>query len=100
MDTLVATGALASWITSLLSLLGVEISSFGSLSVMLVSIHLTGRYIESRLKYSASGEIRALLAMRPKEASMLMNGEIVRAAAESIPVGCCYGCKIGGEYRS
>ncbi len=87
MDTLVATGALASWVTSLLFLLGVDISSFGSLSVMLVSIHLTGRYIESRLKYSASGEIRALLAMRPKEASILLNGEIVKAAAESIPVG-------------
>ncbi len=87
MDTLVATGALASWLTSILSLLGVEISSFGSLSVMLVSIHLTGRYIESRLKYSASGEIRALLAMRPKEASMLVSGEIQTVAAESIPVG-------------
>jgi len=87
MDTLVATGALASWITSFLYLSGVDISSFGSLSVMLVSIHLTGRYIESRLKYSASGEIRALLAMRPKDASIFMNGEIVKAPAESIPVG-------------
>jgi len=87
MDTLVAAGALASWATSLLYLLGVDISSFGSLSVMLVSIHLTGRYIESRLKYSASGEIRALLAMRPKEASILINGTIVKTAAESIPVG-------------
>lgn len=87
MDTLVATGAFASWITSFLYLLGVDISSFGSLSVMLVSIHLTGRYIESRLKYSASGEIRALLAMRPKDAAIIMNGEIVKAPAESIPVG-------------
>ena len=87
MDTLVATGALASWLTSLLYLIGFDISSFGSLSVMLVSIHLTGRYIESRLKYSASGEIRALLAMRPKEASILLNGEEVKAPAESIPVG-------------
>jgi len=87
MDTLVATGALASWVTSFLYLAGVEISSFGSLSVMLVSIHLAGRYIESRLKYSASGEIRALLAMRPKEASILMNGEVIKAPAESIPVG-------------
>jgi Cu+-exporting ATPase len=87
MDTLVATGALASWMTSFLYLIGVDISSFGSLSAMLVSIHLTGRYIESRLKYSASGEIRALLAMRPKEASILLNGEILKAPAESIPVG-------------
>lgn len=95
MDTLVATGALASWITSFLSLTGVEISSFGSLSVMLVSIHLTGRYIESRLKYSASGEIRALIAMRPKEGSVIVNGEEVRAPAESIPVGAVMSVRSG-----
>jgi len=87
MDTLVATGAAASWLTSFFYLMGLNITSFGSLSVMLVSIHLTGRYIESKLKYSASGEIRSLLAMRPKDASVLKDGEEVKVAAESIPVG-------------
>lgn len=87
MDTLVATGAFASCLTSFFYFLGLNISSFGSLSVMLISIHLTGRYIESKLKYSASGEIRSLLAMRPGEASVLKDGEIVKVTAESIPVG-------------
>ncbi len=87
MDTLVATGALASWVTSFLHLLGVNISSFGSLSVMLVTIHLAGRYIESHLKYKASGEIRSLLEMRPKDAAILINEEIVSLPAESVPVG-------------
>jgi len=85
MDTLVATGALASWITAPLYLSGMDISSFGSLSVMLVSIHLTGRYIESRLKFKASGEIRALLAMRPRTAFMVIDGETVEVPAENVP---------------
>ncbi len=87
MDTLVATGALASWITAPLYISGMEISSFGSLSVMLVSIHLTGRYIESRLKFKASGEIRALLAMRPRSAFMIIEGETVEVPAENVSEG-------------
>ena len=87
MDTLVAIGAISSWITSILSITGIEINSFGSLSVMLVTIHLTGRYIESRLKYSASGEIRSLLSMRPKEASIIIDDIITKIPAESISVG-------------
>jgi len=87
MDTLVATGAVASWITAPLSISGMEISSFGSLSVMLVSIHLTGRYIESRLKFKASGEIRALLAMRPRSAFMIIDGKSVEVPADNVPAG-------------
>jgi Cu+-exporting ATPase len=87
MDTLVALGALSAWMTSILSIIGIEISSFGSLSVMLVTIHLAGRYIESRLKHSASGEIRALLAMRPKEASIIVDDVITKIPAESVSVG-------------
>jgi len=87
MDTLVATGAAASWITAPLHMSGMDISSFGSLSVMLVSIHLTGRYIESRLKFKAIAEIRALLAMRPRTAFMADGEETVEVPAENVPAG-------------
>lgn len=87
MDTLVAIGALASWVTAALHISGININSFGSLSVMLISLHLTGRYIESRLKFRASGEIRALLALRPRNAFMLTDGETVEVPAENVTVG-------------
>ncbi|HOP62098.1 MAG TPA: heavy metal translocating P-type ATPase [Spirochaetota bacterium] len=95
MDTLVATGAVASWATSLLHMSGMEISSFGSLSVMLVALHLTGRYIESRLKFRASGEVRALLAMRPRNAFIIMEGEAVEVPAENVPVGALTAVRSG-----
>ncbi len=87
MDTLVAIGALASWVTAVLHMSGIDINSFGTLSVMLVSLHLTGRYIESRLKFRASGEIRALLALRPRNAFMIIDGDTVEVPAENVPAG-------------
>ena len=54
---------------------------------MLVSLHLTGRYIESRLKYNATSEVRALLAMKPRDAFILRDGSIISVAVESIAAG-------------
>ncbi len=95
MDTLVATGALASWVTAALHMSGMDISSFGSLSVMLIALHLTGRYIESRLKYRASGEIRALLSMRPRNAFMVIEEDVVEVPAENVPVGALLAVRSG-----
>lgn len=86
MDTMVAVAAFAAWVTSVLNLAGMDISSFGSISIMLVALHLTGRYIESKLKYNASGEIRSLLAMTPKHASVLQNEKIVKIPIESVNI--------------
>ena len=87
MDTLVFMSAFFAMLTSFLHISGVKINSFGSISVMLVSLHLTGRYIESRLKFNASSEVRALLAMKPRHAFIMRDGNIVNAAAESIATG-------------
>lgn len=95
MDTLVATGAVASWITAPLHMSGMDISSFSSLSVMLVSLHLTGRYIESRLKFRASGEIRALLAMRPRTAFLITESGTVEVPAENVPAGSMLAVRSG-----
>ena len=87
MDSLVLMSAFFAMLTSFLHISGVNISSFGSISVMLVSLHLTGRYIESRLKYSASSEVRALLSMKPRDAFIVRDGNIVSVAVESITAG-------------
>ena len=87
MDTLVLVSAFFAMLTSFLHISGVTISSFGSISVMLVSLHLTGRYIESRLKYNATSEVRALLNMKPREAFIVRDDSIISAAVESIAAG-------------
>ncbi len=87
MDSLVLMSAFFAMLTSFLHISGINISSFGSISVMLVSLHLTGRYIESRLKYSASSEVRALLAMKPRDAFIVRDGIIMNVPVESISAG-------------
>ena len=74
MDTLVSLGAIAAWITTPLSLAGWEVRSFGTLTAMLIAFHLTGRYIEARLKFRAASDMRALMAMQIKEAQVIMEG--------------------------
>ncbi len=75
MDTLVSLGAILSWLTVPLLFLGLPILSFGSLSSMLIAFHITGRYIESRLKYRASTDIRSLLTAQSPSANLITHGE-------------------------
>ncbi|GAH45328.1 unnamed protein product, partial [marine sediment metagenome] len=71
MDTLIFIGSLACWITALLNLLGLSIISFGTIGTMIVTIHLTGRFIESHLRDKAAKEIKALIKLQAKEARVI-----------------------------
>jgi P-type Cu+ transporter len=75
MDTLVTIGAVVAWLTVPLLLFGMPIASFGALSSMLITFHLAGRYIESRLKYRASTDIRALLSAQSSSANLIISTE-------------------------
>jgi Cu+-exporting ATPase len=87
MDTLVGLAAFAAWATALLNISSIPVTSFGSLSVMLIALHLAGRYIESRLRYRASSEIRSLLEMRPSTATILIGEKEEEIPIENVPVG-------------
>jgi P-type Cu+ transporter len=88
MDTLVSLGAVSAWITAPLALAGMEIRSFGALAAMLIGFHLTGRYIEARLKYRASRDMRALMALQIKEATVLNDqGEPTPLPVEGVKPG-------------
>lgn len=71
MDVLVALSALAAWLTCALEAAGFHIPSFGMLAPMIVTLHLIGRYIESRLRDRAAREIRALLTIQSKDARLV-----------------------------
>ncbi len=58
MDVLVFLGSVMSFLTALLAMAGLFEVSFGSVGAMIMSIHLTGRYIESRLRDRATKEIK------------------------------------------
>ncbi|HPJ89084.1 MAG TPA: heavy metal translocating P-type ATPase [Thermotogota bacterium] len=75
MDTLIFLGSTAAWVTAVLKFAGVNISSFGALGAMIVAIHLTGKYIEQRLKHKATKEIKALMQLKADEATVVKDGK-------------------------
>lgn len=78
MDTLIFFGALASWTTTVLSIMNFPVASFGALGAMIVTFHITGRLIESHLRDKAAKEIRKLIELQPKEARIITDtGEIM-----------------------
>jgi Cu+-exporting ATPase len=88
MDTLVSLGALTSWLTVPLHLAIPEIFSFGTVGAMILAFHLTGRYIEARLKWKAGREIRALLSLQVSEALVETgDGRFEMVPVESVKAG-------------
>lgn len=87
MDTLVSIGAVASYITVWLELTGLNIMSFASISAMLISLHLTGRYIEARLKQKASNEIKELIGLQSQTANIQTAQGIVKVPVQTVKVG-------------
>jgi Cu+-exporting ATPase len=84
MDTLITIGTVTSWITAVLNYLGLPIISFGTIGGMIITIHLTGRFIESNLRDKAAKEIKALIALQAKEATVILNGEEVKVPIEML----------------
>ena len=87
MDTLVVMGSAAAWATAWMNGLGVHLLSFGSLATMLPTLHLTGRYIEARLRRRATSAIHRLMALQPDEANLMVEDRIVQVPAESVKPG-------------
>jgi Cu+-exporting ATPase len=92
MDVLIAMGALASLSTGFVVLAhhlgyGPEFHSFAMIGGMIMAFHLTGRYIETKAKGSASQAIRKLLTLGAKEASVLRDDEEVKIPVNELKVG-------------
>ena len=92
MDVLIAIGALASLSTGFVKLAhelgyGPDFHSFAMIGGMIMAFHLTGRFIETKAKGSASQAIRKLLTLGAKEASVLRDGEEVKIPVKELKVG-------------
>jgi len=87
MDVLITLGTLASFITGVLNIAGLKISSYAEIGAMIMSIHLTGRYIENRAKGKASRAIHKLLELAVKKANVLRNNKEIEINAEELTIG-------------
>ena len=84
MDTLIAISAVASWATAVMSYFGLDIPSFGTIGVMILMLHLTGRYIESHLRDKAAKQVKALMTLQPREARVVSDGMTLMVPIEAV----------------
>ncbi|MFP4385027.1 MAG: heavy metal translocating P-type ATPase [Spirochaetia bacterium] len=86
MDVLIALGTLAALTTGILAVLHLfglvpALGNFAPVAGMIMAIHLTGRYIESKSRGRASEAIRKLSSLKIRDAAVLRDGK-----EELIPV--------------
>ncbi len=87
MDTLIFLGAFVSWLTGLFSLFNTTLMSFSTIGAMIITFHLTGRFIESHLRDRAAKEIKELLKIQAKEATVLTQDGEISMPIEAIKEG-------------
>lgn len=86
MDTLITIGSITSWLTAILNLSGLPIMTFGTLGAMIITIHLTGRFIESKLRDKAAKEIKSLMSLQAKEATVLLDNKEITLPISMIKI--------------
>ena len=86
MDVLIMLGTLASFLTGPPSFFA-PIANYAGVGAMIMSFHLTGRYIEAKAKGRASQAIRRLLELEAKTARILREGEEFEVSIEEVEEG-------------
>ena len=84
MDTLISISAVASWLTALMGFLGADIPSFGTVGVMILMLHIAGRYIESHLRDRAAKQVKTLLTLQPREARVIKDNQEIMVPTEAV----------------
>ncbi len=85
MDVLITLGTLASFLTGPPSFF-TPIANYSGVAAMIMSFHLTGRYIEAKAKGRASQAIRRLLELEAKTATILRDGKEVEVPIDEVEV--------------
>ena len=87
MDVLIALGSLAALSTGIINSY-IEIHSYAGIAGMIMSFHLTGRYIETKARGRSSGAIQKLISLGAKQATVLnMEKNEVQINVRSLIVG-------------
>lgn len=87
MDLLIFLGTLASFLTGVLNLLGLNIADFSYVGAMIMFFHLLGKYLEELAKGNASKAIRSLLDLSAKKARIIVDEKEVEVDIDDLDVG-------------
>ena len=86
MDVLIMLGTLASFLTGPASFF-TPLANYAGVSAMIMSFHLTGRYVEAKAKGRASQAIRRLLELEAKTARILRDGKEIEVPIDEVEKG-------------
>ncbi|MDP2482605.1 MAG: heavy metal translocating P-type ATPase [Candidatus Palauibacterales bacterium] len=92
MDSLIALGSGAAVLTGLGGLphyfgAGPMIMNYAGVGAMIMAIHLTGRYVETKARGRTSAAIQRLLSLEARTASVLRDGQEMEVPIASVVVG-------------
>ncbi len=92
MDVLIAMGSLAALATGVVALLNQfglapAFHSFAGVAGMIMAIHLTGRYIETKAKGRTSDAIQKLMTLEAKEAVVERDSEEMNIPVQKLQIG-------------
>jgi Cu+-exporting ATPase len=87
MDTLVSIGSLTALATAVFPLIGMDLISFGAIAPMLTTLHLGGRYIESRLRERTTRSVRSLLSLQSKQVTVIKDEIPFEIPVEAVKSG-------------
>ncbi len=86
MDTLITLGSAVSFLTGPASFF-FPIASYAGIAGMIMTFHLTGRYVEEKAKGRASDAIRKLVNLGAKSARILRDGAEVEVSIDAVQPG-------------
>ena len=85
MDSLIALGTVVAFFTGILSLL-ISIEDYSGISGMIMTIFITGKYIETKAKGRATQEIKKLLELGAKNARVLRNNQEIEIPISEVKI--------------
>ncbi len=85
MDSLIALGTVIAFFTGILSLF-VSIENYSGISGMIMTIFITGKYIESKARGRATQEIKKLLELGAKNARVLRNNQEIEIPISEVKI--------------
>lgn len=86
MDLLIALGTIIAYISGIATFF-LPVRDYSGVSAMIMSIFLTGKFIESKARGRAGEEIRKLLELGAKKASVLRNKKEIEISISEVKVG-------------
>lgn len=86
MDSLIALGTIIAFLTGILTFF-IEIQDFSGIAGMIMSIFITGKYIEAKAKGKATEEIKKLLELGAKEARVLRGNDEISIPISEVKIG-------------